>query len=302
MRSLLPRRPTAPAPAPGYVDLQGRGARAVLVPALGGRVAALEVGGRQWLLADVDGGYRDRVSAAPVRAGVPPLATGPLAGPELSLPDAGALEEVTPTIDVRTLPDAHEATCRWRAGGTGGGAFELERTLRVAAGAITMRYALRNVGSAPLAAEWSALALVPLTPATRLVVPEGAPVRVRAQEGIDLLGEGAEHRWPRLRGAKRIADFSSPDAIARRFAVRVDVAPLPGGLVGLVEGDARLDARLDASAGASPVLGLQLVRRRRTRYGALGLGPHLVLALSLDGAPLEPGASREWTVQLEGRG
>ncbi|HEX6060333.1 MAG TPA: hypothetical protein VFZ11_15085, partial [Gemmatimonadaceae bacterium] len=36
---------------PGTLELRGNGTRVVLVPALGGRITALEIGGREWLRA-----------------------------------------------------------------------------------------------------------------------------------------------------------------------------------------------------------------------------------------------------------
>jgi hypothetical protein len=68
--------------------------------------------------------------------------------------------------------------------------------------------------------------------------------------GIDLLGAGAQHRWPRLRGSKRLADFSQPDALGGRFACELSV-PLAAGTLAAA-----------SVAGLSPARQIYLVRAR----------------------------------------
>ena len=81
---------------------------------------------------------------------------------------------------------------------------------------------------------------------TTLELPDSSRTRIGAQQGIDLLGVSAEHRWPKLRSAKAIVDFSKPDAVARKFSCTLFV-DLAAGRASVTEGPSRLHVEFDAT-------------------------------------------------------
>jgi galactose mutarotase-like enzyme len=322
-----PRRPPVDDPLAGYAvaELRGGGSRVVIVPALGGKIAALELGGRQWLWrSDVipfrpgtdgasyvetadSGGYDECFPT--VGACVVPDAAGRYGG--LTLPDHGELWAQRAETDVVTLPDGPQATSRWRGRRM---PYEFARSVRVgAAGEVAMRYAVRNDGKEPLPFIWSAHPLLPLTPDTRLVLPDGARVRVYAQHKIDLGGPGAEHWWPRatLAKSRKVVDLSRPDAVARRYACKLFL-DMPTGAAAVEEAGSRLEVRFDVAA--VPNLGLWLNRRGwtpfrgRSAYCNFAFEPCIGATDLLSDAVgsshgarwLEPGEEQAWTLEWRG--
>jgi galactose mutarotase-like enzyme len=282
---LTRRRAAPPAPSFGAAELHGGGSRVSIIPALGGKIAAMELGGRQWLwTSDViphaeptygasyvetadSGGYDECFPT--VGADTVPVTVTKFGGTQL--PDHGELWATRPTIEVETLDGAQRATCVWRGTRL---PYRFTRVVHVdGAGAVTMRYEVANDGKARLPFIWSAHPLLPLTPQTRLVLPEGTRVRVYAQHGIDLGGARAEHRWPRLTvERKKLVDFSRPDAVARHYACKLflDFPPTPGRVHAAVEeGGARLDVEFDVEQ--VPHFGLWLNRRGWTPFKKQGL-------------------------------
>jgi len=314
--------PTSPF---GFAELHGGGSRVAIVPALGGKISALEVGGRQWLwTSDVipwaepvdgasyvetadTGGYDEcfpTVGACVVPSGVPTYGG-------LALPDHGELWAQRPTLDVETLGDAQQATCVWRGRRM---PYRFTRVVRVdGTGAVTMRYEAANEGKARLPFLWSSHPLLPLTPRTRIVLPDGARVRVYAEHGIDLGGALHEHRWPRLTVAKqKLVDFSRPDEVGRRYACKLFL-DMPAGWAAVEEDGARLEVQYDARE--VPNFGLWINRRGWTPFkGSLfrRARPYLNFAFEpCIGAPdtlsdaigpwqgahwLEVGQTRTWTL------
>jgi galactose mutarotase-like enzyme len=192
--------------------------------------------------------------------------------------------------------------------------YEFTRSVRVgAAGEVVMRYAVRNDGDEPLPYIWSAHPLLPLTPSTRLVLPEGARVRVYSQHRIDLGGPGAEHWWPRatVQKTRKVVDLSRPDAVARRYACKLFL-DMPVGAAAVEEEGARLEVRFDVTA--VPNFGLWINRggwapsRARRADVNLGFEPCVGTSDLLSDAVgswhsarwLEPGEERAWTLEWRG--
>jgi hypothetical protein len=150
-----------------------------------------------------------------------------------------------------------------------------------------------------------------MTPQTRLMLPANARTRVYAQHGIDLLGVGAEHRWPRVRMAGGEIDLSRPDAVAKKYACKLFI-DMPEGSAAIEEGDARLTVEFDVAE--VPNFGLWLNRRgwtpfrRRTPYLNMAFEPCIGAPDTLSDALgwwhgahwLDPGETRTWTLTWRG--
>jgi galactose mutarotase-like enzyme len=322
------RREAAPAPSFGYAELHGGASRVRLMPALGGKIAELELAGRQWLwkspvipfrtgedgtsyVETADSGGWDECFPT-VGACTLPSSAGPWAG--LSLPDHGELWARTARLEVLARGDGQEATCVWRGLRL---PYRFERTVRVSpSGTVEMRYAAANESDVPLPYLWSAHPLLPLTPDTRVELPEGARVRVWAQHGIDMGGAGAEFRWPHAAARGRAADFSRPARVAGglRYACKLFV-DLPAGrdvAAAVVEGGVRLEVRVDTRE--VPQMGLWINHRgwtpfrRGKPYCNLAFEPCIGAPDTLseafgawDGAHwLAPGETRYWTLSWTG--
>jgi galactose mutarotase-like enzyme len=289
--------PTAPPEPPGTLELRGNGTRVVVVPELGGRITALELGGREWLRA---GGTLDE--CFPTRAAC--TVGGSAAGGGIELPERGEPSTQRAEVRVETTAEGNIATSAWRGRLM---PWLLERRVRVApSGEVEMRYAATNEGKKKLPYLWTAEALLPLTTSTRLLVTEGTPLRVGDAQGIAIGARGAEHRWPHVRLEKTIADLSRPARVARKYACRLFLA-MKDGRLGIEEEGVRLELAFDAAE--VPTLGLWL-NHRGERIGeerapdVLGVAPASGAPDSLaealgewDGARwLAPGERREWTV------
>jgi len=310
----------------GFAELHGGGSHVAIIPALGGKIARMEIGGRQWLWKSDVIPYAEPVDGASyvetadtggfdecfptVGACTVPGGVAQYAG--LALPDHGELWAQRPDFTVETLADAQQATCVWQGRRM---PYRFTRVVRVdGSGTVTMRYEATNEGSARLPFLWSSHPLLPITKDTRIVLPDGARVRVYAQHGIDLGGSLAEHRWPRVTVAKqKIVDFSHPDAVARRYACKLFL-DMPVGWAAVEEGNgARLEVQYDARE--IPNFGLWLNRRGWTPFKRTLLKrpkPYLNFAFEpCIGAPdtlseaivawnsahwLEAGETRGWTM------
>ena len=298
-----------PLDRPGEIELQAAGVRVVMVPAWGGRITALELGGRQWLAPgepptdgperrEVDvalaGGYQEAFPTV-----LPCRVLSKHTGVAFEQPALGELHRLVPTAKIATLEGAVEATLTWIGDRM---PYRFVRVVRASPGEIAMRYEVTNTGSAPLPFLWAANVAMPLGEHTRLLLPDNARSRVISQEGIDLLGVGAEHRWPRFRTAKKLVDMSMPDAIGGRFACHLSF-DVPTGMVTVVEGAKRLALSFDASEVSR--VGLN-IRRKLGGQGArlvsvqpaIGVPGARARAAGVDGSAgwLEPGQTRRWSL------
>ena len=240
----------------GSAEISGGGSRVVLIPELGGKIASMEIAGRQWLwtnaampfrtpvrgtsyVATADSGGFDECfpTVAPCEL---PAAAEAYAG--VSLQDHGELWSQRPTVELVTRRDGQEVTTVWAGVKM---PYHFTRTVRIdASGTVTMHYEVRNEGTSRLPFIWSSHPLLPLTENTRLLLPEGEPVRVFSAERIDIGGLGAEHRWPNLRTAKEVIDVSRPLALGKRFACKLFFDSVPG-IAAIEEGGVRLEVRFD---------------------------------------------------------
>lgn len=310
LKRLTGRRPAAESPAdgPGEIELQATGARVVIVPELGGRITALELDGRQWLAtgAPPAGTPEDaRGAATGWEECFPTVGASRLvskhSGLSIELPALGEARTLRPATSIATLDGALEATCVWTGERM---PYLLTRTTRVVAGEVTMRYEAKNAGGAALPFIWAANVAMPLGSATRIALPDNARARVLAQHGIDMLGVGAEHRWPRFRTAKKIVDMGAPDAVAGRFAVHVSF-DLPVGYVTVTEAGARLELRLDPTVISR--VGLAVRRtpgeaRLVTLQPSIGIPDAVAHAAGVEASAawLEPGETRRWSMTWRG--
>jgi galactose mutarotase-like enzyme len=310
----------------GFAELHGGGTRVKIVPALGGKIASLQLLGREWLwtndtmeprapvygssyveTADT-GGYDECFpTVAPCQ-----LPSGVAGFGGVSLPDHGELWAQGAVVEIETHDDGQRVLCHWTGRRM---PYRFTRSVQVTpVGAVALRYEVSNNGDAPLPFIWSAHPLFPLTPATRLDLPDGARVRVYSQHGDALRGMASEFRWPHVRLEKRIADLSIPDTLARHYACKLFLdMPADGSMVAIEEGDLRLEAVFEARQ--VPNIGLWLNKRQWTPfprgkpYLNLGLEPCIGAADALTDALgewhaahwLSPGETRSWGLTWRAR-
>ena len=323
-----------PSPPFGTVELRGGHARVVLIPALGGKISELWFGDRQWLwrneqipyrlpsangayVLTADSGGLDECFPTVGACVLPSLVRG-VGGREL--PDHGELWSQHPTLTLTTADEGHRAHLVWQCERL---PFRFERLLVVTpAGDVRCEYAATNLGDVKLPFIWSAHPLLPLTGATRVQLPEGARMRVWAQHGIDLGGDGAEHRWPRVRHGGQLLDLSAPAlAFKKPYACKlfVDLPPDEQEVCVIERGDA-LIARLDAREVPQVALWINhggwnplprtswLPWRKPAPYHCLAVEPSIGAPDTLSDALaawegahwIEPGAARRWTVTWSG--
>lgn len=325
---------SSPPPSFGSVELRGGNARVVLIPALGGKIAELWFGDRQWLwrnaqlpfrlpvagasyVLTADSGGFDECFPTVGACTLPSLVRG-AGGREL--PDHGELWAQQPAIQLTTAEDGHRAHFVWQGERL---PYRFERSLVVTPdGDVRCEYAVTNLGEQKFPFIWSAHPLLPLGRDTRVELPEAARVRIWTQHGIDLGGPGAEHRWPRLRSGGQLLDLSSPGRAWRRpFACKLFV-DLPSGMqsVRVREGQDMLEARFDSAE--VPHLGLWVNRggwnplprtswlpwRKPEPYENLAFEPAIGAPDTLsdalgawDGARwMDAGETRRWTVTWSG--
>ena len=303
----------------GFVELRGGGSRVTIFPALGGKIGEMEIGGRQWLWKSdvipyrepVDGtSYVETADTGGYDECFPTVAPCTIPGHArayggLALPDHGELWSQRAEVELGTPESGPEAVTRWFGKRM---PYRFERVVRMSqTGEVEMRYAVTNEGTLPLPFIWSSHPLLPLTPGTHLVLPEGAPVRVYQQHGIELFGGGGEHRWPRFRLAKKIVDMSRPDSVKKSYACKLFFdAAMSSAIV--EEGSHRLEVRFDAAE--IPNFGLWINRRGWTPFR--GKKPYLNFGFEpCIGAPdtlsealgtwqgahwLPPSETRRWTL------
>jgi len=316
--------------------LAAGGARLDIVPALGGKISSLFVAGREWLWTS------DRLP----RVAPTPAVAADDAVSYVHTADTGGYDECAPTVGACRLPgdvagyaglvlpdhgelwSQHARSEIFDDDVTGVAAisqwtgrrmpYGFTRTVRVDEdGEVLMDYAIVNRGGTPLPFLWSSHPLLPLTPDTRLDLPAGARVRVWAQHGIDLGGEGAEHAWPLLRADGVAADFSRPGGVRADAGwackLFLDLPAQPARLsLGIEQSGARLEVSLAPSE--VPHFGLWLNHGGWTPFegGApymnLGFEPCIGAPDTLDAALrawhdaawLRAGATRRWTLEWRG--
>lgn len=319
----------SPRPQPkafGFAELHGGGTRVRVVPALGGKIASMELLGREWLWTNdalvpqlpADGAsYVETADTGGYDECFPTIApcqipSGAAAFGGLSLPDHGELWAQNAVIDVEAGAGGQRIVCRWTGRRM---PYRFTRSVQVTpAGAVSMQYEVINDGRVPLPFIWSAHPLFPLTPATRLDLPDGAAVRVASHQGDALRGLSSEFRWPHARLEKRIVDLTIPDQLARHYACKLFLDMPPGDSIAAIEEEGlRLEVTFDQRE--VPHVGLWLNKRQWTPlargkpYLNLGLEPCIGAPDSLSEAMgdwraarwLGPGDTRRWTLTWRAR-
>jgi hypothetical protein len=246
----------------------------------GGRWTSLMLGGREWLWHRPD---PSRSSVAPGDAFV----------------DAGGLEECVPTV--RGIPDHGSAWSRaWSRHGDEDVVdcvdFVLRRRLAVGEHSVQSRYRLE--ASPGYRFLWAAHALLDLDVGARIVLPEGAPVRLYPEAAPVLANEwprGAPYvvgEWPAPRGVK--LDQLGPDD-----GTAIGATVLGTRSVEIVDGPHRLFMRLDAEVDVA--VSVSIWRNLggfpvSTPYRSVGVEPMLGRTFELGSA----GADDAVTVPVNG--
>src|SRR4030095_7263657 len=187
-----PATPRAQADDFGFVELRGGGSRVLIVPVLGGKIAQMELGGRQWLwTSDVTpyavpdenasyaetadtGGY-DECFPTLAACNVPTWVRGFGGAP---LPDHGELWSQAPEVDVRTSPSGQSAVTTWIGRRM---PYRFSREVRVTpTGAVECDYEAKNTGTDRVPFIWSAQPMLPLTSTTRIDLPQATTLHVYA--------------------------------------------------------------------------------------------------------------------------
>ncbi len=193
-------------------------------------------------------------------------------GGRAKLPDRGELWAQPPEVAIMTDHEGHSATCTWS-----GTALPYRFTRRITVhpeGWVAFAYSATNMGEYRIPFLWSSHPIFPLTPKTRLFLPEGAVTKLLSQRGVDFGKPGSEHRWPRLRAAGTLVDLSRPfAALDGDYACKLFVQlPRHEVLVAVEEGRSRLEMVLHGRE--IPTIGVSINRHDTAHTGARrGLWP-----------------------------
>ena len=304
----------------GFAELRGGGSRVTIVPSLGGKIAHLELGGRQWLwasdvlpytLPDENASYVETADTGGYDECFPTV--GPCKVPTwirgfggAQLPDHGELWSQTPTIDVRTSPEGQSATNTWMGRRM---PYRFSRVVRVLpTGEVEFEYEAINTGSDRVPFLWSAHPLLPLTSNTRIELPAATRMHVYAQHEI-ALGVGAtDLRWPMVRSSGRLLDMSNPFAVAKKYACKLFLE-MREGRAAVIEDGVRLEVMFNVDE--VPNFGLWINRggwsplKRAKPYSNIAFEPCIGAPDTLEEALgawknahwIEPGKSRRWTLR-----
>ena len=296
------------------------------MPALGGKVRDVILGGRQWLWHNPEvpfalsetGECYDATAAGGFDECFPTVGSCRLpswvkGADRAKLPDHGELWAQPPAVEIVTDSDGHSATCTWN-----GSALPYRFTRRMTLhpeGWLAFAYAATNTGTHRIPFLWSSHPVFPLTPRTRIVLPDGAVVRMWSQRNAQFGKPGSQHRWPRLRSGGSLVDLSRPfGALGGDYACKLFVElPRREVRVLIEEGDARLEMLLHGRE--IPTVGISINRAvaagRRGRW-PFGEKARPVCTVSVEpsiGAPeslsdalgawddahwLEPGGTARW--------
>lgn len=306
-----------------YVELRGGDSHVLLVPQLGGKIAELSLGGRQWLwhssvtpfgVGQGGGSYVETADSGGFDECVPTVGACRVPGwvrsfGGVELPDHGELWAQEPIVEVLTSPEGQTVRCRWEGIRL---PYRFQRDVRIdPKGIVHFQYRITNTGDEKLPFLWSAHPLFPLTDDTKLVLAEGARLRVFARHDIELGEVRSEHRWPHVRGSGKAFDFTEPAAVARRYACKLFL-DVTEGAVALREREHEL--RFSWSPEEIPHVGIWLNKRGWTPFR--DEEPYLNLAIEPTlGAPdtlidalgdwkscpwLDVGDTRQWSFRLGG--
>ncbi len=315
---------------PGYATLTAGASTVTLLPALGGRVRDLMLGGRQWLwhnpdraftIADEDASLGEAVGSGGLDECFPTIAACKLPGwidgaAGAKIAERGALWRQQCDTGVGTGEFGNSARCAWQIAPLTLG-FTREITMRPD-GMVDFSYAATNTGDTRMPFLWAAHPVFPLTEATQLILPKGAKTRVWMADGVGLAKGDTMHAWPRIRAGGRLVDVSRPASLGERFACTMFVElPRTETSITLREGAVELEMRVHgrelSHAGIWINRGVlapterkrPLLRLSRPRtYSTVTLGPCLGAPEALSDALgawetarwIEPGATARWAM------
>lgn len=308
----------------GFIELRGGDSRVVLVPALGGKITELFMSGRQWLWTSdvlpfargIDGtSYVETADSGGYDECFPTVGACRIPGwvrgfGGIELPDHGELWSQEPALAIRTGADGQRAILTWSGSRL---PYRIQRSIRLSpSGDLHMEYAAVNDGAERIPFLWSAHPLFPMTPHTRIGLPDGARMRVFTKHEIELSEVRSEHQWPFVRGGGKLHDFVVPFAVAKHYACKLFL-DMPEGRATLREGELELSVTFDSSEVTH--FGLWLNKRAWTPFRREE--PYLNLAFEpCIGAPdtlsealgdwksavwLEPGEERRWELTWSAR-
>lgn len=306
------------------------------MPALGGKVRDLMLGGRQWLWHSPDVPFalpRDGAPYDPQEAAGGIDECFPTVGScrlpswvegahRAKLPDHGELWAQPPELSIVTDAEGHSATCTWS-----GAALPYRFTRRITVhpeGWVAFAYAATNTGTHRIPFLWSSHPVFPLTPKTRLILPDGAVAKLWSQRDVEFGERGSEHRWPRLRNGDRLVDLSRPfNALGADYACKLFVElPRREVMVAVEEGNSRLEMLLhgreiptvgvainrSSAIGGGSRRGLWPFGKKRRQASTVSIEPCLGAPETLSDALgawddahwLEPGVTARWGMTWRG--
>ena len=308
----------------GFVEIRGGTSRIVCVPALGGRIVDMEIGGRQWLwksdiipfgppqegtnyVETADSGGYDECFPTTAACRIPGWVRG-WGGVEL--PDHGEVWSQVPEMDIDTTEDGQAVVTTWEGRRL---PYRLTRLARVTrAGAVVMTYHAVNDSADRMPFIWSTHPVFALTPETKLLLPEGSPMRVAASHKLVMGDSRSQHRWPFVRAAGRVLDFLVPFNVAKEYACKLFLDPSVG-KAAIRQGQDELEVTFDTkdvphlgvwinNAGWSPF-------KKERPYMNLAIQPSLGAPDALSDALgdwkraqwLEPGEVRSWSITWQAR-
>ena len=318
-------RPHFPCPADfGYVEVRGGTSRLVCIPALAGKLVEMELAGRQWLW------HSDVIPFGPPKEGASYVETADSGGFDecfptiaacripgwvrswggLELPDHGELWSQVPELEIETTTDGPAIVTTWEGRRL---PYRLTRVARVIRdGSVVITYHAANDSTDRVPYIWASHPLIPLSPQTRLLLPEGAPTRVWASHRLIMGDARSLHRWPFVRAAGKVLDFLTPFDVAKNYACKMFV-DMPQGRARLREGDRELEVTFDTTEVGQ--FGLWINKggwspfKRERPYFNIGFEPCIGAPDTLSDALgdwkraqwIEPGQVRSWTVTWRGR-
>ncbi len=216
----------------------------------------MEMAGRQWLwrsdvipyAATLDGtNYHETADSGGLDECFPTVApcripTWVRGWGGVELPEHGELWSQQPELEVETSAGGQSVVTTWEGRRL---PYRLTRIARVTPeGEVEMRYHAVNDAADRIPFIWSSRALLPLTPATQVLLPEGAPMRVHTAHRLVMGDARSQHHWPFVRAAGRVLDFLTPFDVAREYACRLYL-DMPLGRARLREGNVELEVTFD---------------------------------------------------------
>jgi galactose mutarotase-like enzyme len=309
--------------SPGTIVLEGGDARVTVVPAHGGRVSALRVGGREWLLAPrssaapsaeemvLAGGGWDECAPAAGGGALPDGVKGQ--GSRTRVPRGGESRLQRPSVDLQTTSEGHALRMQWRGDAL---PWTLTRTLVVRRdGVVEAKYEAVALAKQRLPFLWSAHLLLPLSKSTRLRLPDASRFRIAGPEVSDRTPVAVTTPWPRFEWEKQVLDLSAPWTLPKSRIVP-GWADLTGGRATVQVQEGELSLAITTDGDGVPFCGVA-IDRGGLRHGARGAfarksPPALALSPSL-GAPdryadamgdwasvtwLAPNEPRRWSMEF----